>query len=433
MKTRFAIRPIAAAICAMTLLPLTAAATDGYFAHGYGMRAKGMGGTSYALGLDAFGGANNPAGMAFAGTRVDVGIDWFSPQRSAERSGAAPGLNGSADSDSTNFFIPEFGYNHMLKPDLALGVTVYGNGGMNTDYPGNQLNCGMGPNTANLLCGAGKLGVDLSQLMVAPTLAWQFTPKQAIGIAPIFAYQRFSVEGLQAFDNAPGFPPFTSAPGYVTNNGYDTSTGWGVRIGYQGEFDGFRLGAVYSSKMSMGNFDKYKGLFAEQGGFDIPASYGLGAAYTGLPNWIFAFDWVYIDYSGVASINNPAMTGAPLGANNGPGFGWESVNVFKFGVEYQLDAAWTLRGGYNYTDDPINSANVTFNIIAPGVIQHHITLGFSYNMPDKSSITVAYMHGFDNSVTGPSLFNAVLGPGAGGNETISMYQNSLGIAWGKQF
>jgi long-chain fatty acid transport protein len=433
MKTRFAIRPIAAAICALTMLPLTAAATDGYFAHGYGMRAKGMGGTSYALGLDAFGGANNPAGMAFVGTRVDVGIDWFSPQRSAERSGAAPGLNGSADSDSTNFFIPEFGYNHLLKPDLALGVTVYGNGGMNTDYPGNQLNCGIGPNTANLLCGAGKLGVDLSQLMVAPTLAWQFTPKQAIGIAPIFAYQRFSVEGLQAFDNAPGFPPFTSAPGYVTNNGYDTSTGWGVRIGYQGEFDGFRLGAVYSSKMAMGNFDKYKGLFAEQGGFDIPASYGLGAAYTGLPNWIFAFDWVYIDYSGVASIHNPAMTGAPLGANNGPGFGWESVNVFKFGVEYQLDAAWTLRGGYNYTDDPINSANVTFNIIAPGVIQNHITLGLSYNMPDKSSITVAYMHAFDNSVTGPSLFNAVLGPGAGGNETISMYQNSLGIAWGKRF
>ena len=136
--------------------------------------------------------------------------------------------------------------------------------------------------------------------MVAPTLAWQFAPKQAIGIAPIFAYQRFSAEGLQAFDNAPGFPPFTSAPGYVTNNGYDTSTGWGVRIGYQGEFDGFRLGAVYSSKMSMGNFDNYKGLFAEQGGFDIPASYGLGAAYTGLPNWTFAFDWVYIDYSGVA-------------------------------------------------------------------------------------------------------------------------------------
>jgi hypothetical protein len=43
------------------------------------------------------------------------------------------------------------------------------------------------------------------------------------------------------------------------------------------------------------------------------------------------------------------------------------------------------------------------------------------------------MHAFDNDVTGSSLFNALFGPGAGGNEKISMYQNSLGIAWGKQF
>lgn len=433
MRASFAVRPIAAALCAAAMLPLPALATDGYFAHGYGMRAKGMGGASYGLGLDAFGGANNPAGMAFAGTRVDVGIDWFSPQRSAERTGAAPGLNGSVDSGSTSFLIPEFGFNYVLRPDLALGVTVYGNGGMNTDYRGGQLNCGMGPNTANMLCGIPSLGVDLSQLMIAPTLAWQFAPKQAVGIAPILAFQRFSVEGLQAFDNAPGFPPFTSAPGYVTNKGYDTSSGFGFRIGYQGEFDGFRLGAVYSSKVSMGEFDEYKGLFADQGGFDIPASYGLGVAYTGMKDWTFAFDWVYIDYSGVPSVGNPSMNGKPLGVSGGPGFGWDSVNVFKFGVEYQLDPAWTLRAGYNYSQNPIGAADVTFNILAPGVVQHHLTLGFSYNLPDKSSVTVAYMHAFENSVTGSSLFNSVLGPGAGGTEKITMYENSLGIAWGKRF
>lgn len=27
----------------------------------------------------------------------------------------------------------------MLNPDLSLGITVYGNGGMNTDYPGGQI------------------------------------------------------------------------------------------------------------------------------------------------------------------------------------------------------------------------------------------------------------------------------------------------------
>jgi long-chain fatty acid transport protein len=429
MSGKFAARPLLAALCAAGLMPLPALATDGYFAHGYGMRAKGMAGASYALALDSFGGANNPASMVFAGARLDVGIDWFSPQRDAERTGGAPGLNGSASSDSTNFFIPEFGYNAMLRPDLSLGVSVYGNGGMNTDYPGGQLNCGMGPGTANLLCGAGRLGVDLSQLIIAPTVAWKFAPTHSVGFAPLFAYQRFSAEGLQAFDN----PFFSSAPGFVTNNGYDSSTGWGFRIGYQGQFDDFRVGAVYSSKMDMGKFDDYKGLFAEQGGFDIPASYGLGFAYVGLKDWTFAFDWERIDYGDVPSIANPSSNQAQFGANNGPGFGWQTIDVFKFGVEYRLDPSWTLRAGYNRSDNPITSADVTPNIIAPGVVQDHLTLGFTYTMADKSTITVAYMHAFENSVSGSSFFNAVLGPGAGGNEKISMYENSLGIAWGKQF
>ncbi len=87
MKGSFMLRPIAAAICAAALLPLTAAATDGYFSHGYGMRAKGMGGASYGLALDSMGGANNPASMAFVGTRLDVGHRLVQP--TAQRRAAA--------------------------------------------------------------------------------------------------------------------------------------------------------------------------------------------------------------------------------------------------------------------------------------------------------------------------------------------------------
>jgi hypothetical protein len=36
-------------------------------------------------------------------------------------------------------------------------------------------------------------------------------------------------------------------------------------------------------------------------------------------------------------------------------------------------------------------------------------------------------------VTGSSLFNAVLGPGAGGSEKIGMKQSSIGIAWSRKF
>ena len=59
---------LASALLAVFAIPSVALATDGYFPHGYGMKAKGMGGASVAMADDSFGGANNPASMVFAGT-----------------------------------------------------------------------------------------------------------------------------------------------------------------------------------------------------------------------------------------------------------------------------------------------------------------------------------------------------------------------------
>jgi long-chain fatty acid transport protein len=443
-----------AAFAALTL-PLAAQATDGYFSHGYGMKSKGMGGASTAVaGQDAFGGANNPALMAFAGNRFEVGIDLFSPWREASRTGgAAFGLDGSATSDSNYFGIPEVAFNYMVRPNLALGVTVYGNGGMNTDYPGGQLPspgaCGpaTGPGTGfnpapgpyNLLCGNGSLGVDLSQLIIAPTLAWQFVPNHSIGISPLFAYQRFSAEGIQAFAG------FSSDPANLSNRGHDSSTGWGARFGYYGQITPqIAVGAAYATKMSMDEFGNYKGLFAEQGGFDIPSNWSLGVALRPAPKWLIALDYGKINYSDVKSVGNPSrnILGCPavggtnsancLGGSDGAGFGWRDVDVFRLGAQYELDANWTVRGGYNYSSNPIKSEDVTFNILAPGVVQHHLTAGATYAWQNRHEVTGAFMYAFNNDVTGPSLFNNFV-PGLNAEEKIEMYQWSLGVQYSYKF
>lgn len=437
-------RHVAAA--AALAVPLAVQATDGYFTHGYGMKAKGMGGASVAVaGQDAFGGANNPATMAFASNRVEAGLDLFSPWRKASRSGGALfGLDGSADSDSNYFGVPEAAFNYMVRPDLALGVTVYANGGMNTDYPSGQLPspgmCGV-TGTFNLLCGTTALGVNLSQLIIAPTLAWQFVPNHSLGVSPLWAYQEFEAYGLQLFDN----PGLSTSAGNVTNRGKDSSTGWGARFGYYGQFTPqFAVGAAYATKMSMDEFGKYKGLFAEQGGFDIPSHWALGVAIRPTPQWLIALDYERINYSDVKSVNNPsrlilncpALGGSNpancLGGGDGAGFGWESVNVFKLGVQYALNANWTLRGGYNYTDNPIGSQDVTFNILAPGVVQHHLTLGATYAWQSRHELTGAFMYAFNNDVTGPSLFNSLV-PGLNAQEKIEMYQWSLGVQYSYKF
>lgn len=400
------------ALMALAGLATGAQATNGYFSHGYGIKAKGMAGASTASSDNAFGGANNPASMAFAGNRLDLGVDLFSPRREVSRSGSF-GLDGSADSKSNYFLIPEVGYNHMLNPNLALGVTVYGNGGMNTNYTGGQINCGFGP--ANLLCGSGNLGVDLMQLIVAPTAAFKVAPNHSIGISPLLGYQRFKAEGLQAFGVA-------NASG--GNLGYDDSFGYGLRVGYLGKITpNVSIGAAYASKMKFDEFGKYAGLFAEQGGFDIPSNYNVGVAWQVAPAFKLAMDYQRINFSSVNSVGNAANSPGAFGADNGPGFGWEDVKVWKLGMEYKYSPNMTFRAGLSRANSPIEGSEATINILAPAVIENHATLGFTHTMASGNELSVAYMHAFKNDVEGPSSL------GAGGTDKIKMYQNSLGIQY----
>jgi long-chain fatty acid transport protein len=413
---------------ASALLSSAAWATDGYFPHGYGMKALGMGGASVAMTDNAFAGANNPATAAFSGNRYELGVNLFMPDRGASRTGAQgiyAGMNGDADSGSRNFLIPEFGYNRQISPEMAVGLTVYGNGGMNTDYSATGFNCG--PNATNMLCGSTKLGVNLMQLIVAPTLAYKLSEVSAIGVSPLLVYQQFSASGLQAFA---GNSAWTGQATYSTNttdNGNDSSTGLGVRLGYTTALsDRVRVGASYSPKTNMSKFKKYSQLFADGGDFDIPENYALGGTLQVTSNLLMAMDYQRINYSKVKAVGNSMMQGGALGASNGPGFGWSDVDVIKLGVEWKYNSKLTLRGGYNHTNNPVSGANVTFNIIAPGVIKEHYTVGGTYALDGTSELTLAYMYAPKNTVTGTSALSQT-------PETIRMSQQSLGVQYGWKF
>jgi long-chain fatty acid transport protein len=440
-----------AALAALTV-PLAAQATDGYFSHGWGMKAKGRAGIAIAMTDDAYGGVNNPGTMVWAGRRFDVGLDWFSPEREASRTGTSAfgpfSIDGSAQSGSTSFFVPEFAYNHPLSSTLSLGISVIGQGGMNTDYPGGQLPAGGAcagfnptPGPYNLLCGNGDLGVDLAQLVIAPTLSWKFHPQHSVGVAPLIGYQRFKADGLQAFDN----PMFSASPGNVTNRGHDDAWGWGVRIGYYGQITPqVGIGATYASKIYMSEFDKYKGLFAENGDFDVPENFGVGVAFRPIPSLLIGVDYKRINYNDVPSVGNPSanILGAAagnaanrLGGPAGAGFGWQNVDVWKIGIDYQWSQALTLRAGYGHSDNPIRPQDVTFNILAPGVVQDHLTLGLTYAFGKQHEITAEYMHAFEESVSGQSLFVPLSGGlfPANTTETVKLYENSFGMAYSYKF
>src|SRR5450631_2652678 len=165
-------------------------ATNGYMPIGYGQQNEAMGGASIALPLDSIAAANNPAGMVMVGDRMDVGLILFRPNRNTDVAGnclnqaCTASLNGSYDGNGrSNFLIPSFGYNKMISADTSFGVSVFGNGGMNTQYNTNPLT-NLGAN--------GNLGINLSQLFIAPTWSMKVNHTNAVGVALNLAYQMFS-------------------------------------------------------------------------------------------------------------------------------------------------------------------------------------------------------------------------------------------------
>ncbi len=381
-------------LAALLLLSFTgfASATNGYFTHGYSIKNKGLAGAGVALPLDALSPSMNPGTMVYVGTRLDVGLTVFNPNRQYTVQGARStdfGLTrGTVESGSEWFVIPALGFNKMLNERMSLGVSLFGNGGMNTDYD------------EKTFFASSPTGVDLMQLFLAPTFAIKLHPKHAVGVSPILAYQSFEAQGLGAFGE------LSSDSSHLTNNGHDDSFGYGVRVGYLGEvLPDLFIGASYQTKIFMSEFDDYRGLFAEQGDFDIPSNWTVGVAYRATPALTVLADVQTIYYSEVDSIGNPLLNNlfsSRLGSDTGAGFGWDDMTVFKLGVQWQSSEEWIWRGGFSYGEQPIPSSEVLFNILAPGVIEYHATLGVTKRIGSNHELDFAVMRGFPKEIEGPN-------------------------------
>jgi len=414
---------LVSALIAGGLLSPLAYATDGYFATGYGVKAVGMGGVGIALPQDALAAATNPAGMVVVGDRIDFGVEYFVPKRSAQLVGNAfnptnPTFDGNG-MGKDSFLIPNFGYNKMISSDTSLGIAIYGNGGMNASYT-TPINL-FGNGTFNA-------SMDMAQLFIAPTWSMKLNPTNEVGVSLNLAYQTFALTGAE------NFAPASSAPTRLTDNGHDHSTGYGLRLGWLGQVtDNVTLGATYQTKTKMSKFNNYSGLFANGGEFDIPANYGIGVAVKTSPTLTVAADIERIEFAGVSSVGNPMSLPPPLfGSPGAAGFGWKNQTVFKLGVSYKYQPNLTLRAGINHGTATIPSTQTLFNIFAPATVQDNLALGATWTLADKSEISVAYSHGFKKTINGTNSIPPGLPPGGfgGGNANLSLYEDTLAISYG---
>ncbi|MGM0766574.1 MAG: OmpP1/FadL family transporter [Pseudomonadota bacterium] len=399
-----------------SVISTPANATNGYFKHGYGTISSGMAGATTAFSQDSIAAASNPAGMAFIGNRTDAGVELFSPRRKYTVDGGTatppPGTfylaPGTRKSRNNLFTIPHLGANRQLNRDHSLGVSVFANGGLNTEY--GSANGGT--------FGSGTAGVNLEQLFIAPTWSWKFSDNQAIGLSPVIAYQRFEAKGLS------NFSPFSSNPDALSNRGTDEAWGYGFQIGWQGEVtENLRAGVSWRTILEMEEFEKYEGLFAEQGDFDIPQMFSAGLAWSGIQDHWLAIDVQHIRYSEINSVGNPFQPNvqtARLGDDDGAGFGWEDMTIVKLGWQWQQNASQTWRAGISYGSQPIPDEEVLFSILAPAVPEWHFTGGFTHSFSNDLEVSGMAFYAPGKSVKGDNP----LGPG----QSIELRMHQIGMS-----
>jgi len=379
-----------------TIIP-NATASNGLFALGYGAKQSGIAGSGVAFPQDALIASINPAGVVFVGEQNNISLQFFSPHRSYDVDGAnytaIPFPGKKVESDSEIFFIPSLGFSRTISPVASVGLAIYGNGGMNTDYASHDTPFGMGT------FGADHTGVNYAQIFTNLNYSRKFADgKASWGVGAILNYSYLRMDGLTSF------APYSSDGANLSDNGYDYAFGFGLRLGVLAEVTpGVRLAASYQTKIK-NTFDDYAGLFTHGGEFDIPANAQIGLA-ADIGQGVFTADIQQIQYSQSDAIGNTShslLSGGKLG--DSVGFGWDDMTIYKLGYTWSGAEDWTWRIGASYGKQPIPSDEVTFSIVASGTIEQHYTAGFTKLLDNGNSIDVAFMYAPEKCVSGPSLF-----------------------------
>ena len=227
----------------------------------------------------------------------------------------------------------------------------------------------------------------------------------------------------------------------LTNNGHDTAVGYGVSAGIWAGTDKMSFGLAYQSKVDMAEFSKYSDLYAQQGDFDIPSTLKVGLSFKTSDSVTLNFDVEQIGYSEVDSVGNPIMnlltgcftanpqvapeTSGCLGGPNGAGFGWDDMTVYKVGVSMKSSDANTWRFGYSYGEQPIPSSEMLFNILAPGVMEQHFTVGWTGVRSNGNIMSLSFMYAPESTVSGASTFDPF--------QTIELKMSQLDLEFAYRF
>lgn len=399
---------LSAALLAVLLL-VAPANGQGLIAPSAGPINSAMAGASTAAPVDFGSSYWNPANIsALEDQEFLLGTALTLPSihlQSALAAGAIGGLfpltnrYGEARSDGGVLANLATGVAFRLSDDspVTFGIGIFGYAGGGVNLPGSTGTPILSPRQSPDYFGVGPIYSNMALLALNPTVAVRLSDRLSVGAGPVITSGTVSLSpaffapGPKDGSGLPTFPAATNARPFW---------GAGFQVGVLYELnERWNLGFSYKSPIWQERWDfnaTYPNLAERRIGIQaqLPAIYSWGVAYKGLPKTLIDVDLRYFDYANTQLFGQPVVDG---------GLGWRSVFAVATGIQYEATDRLTLRGGYLFNTNPIPSPATLFNVQTPGIITNTLSLGASFQVNDDVTLSLAWMHGFRNSIDGSIL------------------------------
>ena len=310
-------------------------------------RAVGMAGAFAAQANNPSAVYFNPAGIVqLEGTQLSTGFSLISP--SATFTNAATGLN--TDLESTTFFIPNFFITHKLNDKCSIGLGAFSNFGLGTDWPDNWA--------GRYFVGGTKAEVET--LSLNPVIA--FRPIERLSLSVGFIAQYLDINLENKLSAAPVPIPDGSLK-LEKNKDWDHGYNLGLLFWITDEL---RFGASYRSRIqhkiddgdvTISGFtaplNALNDTTTASANLELPAVAYFALAWTRGP-WTLEFDYHWTEWSSYDKLRvdfaTPVLGGKTFTESDKL---WDDVAAYRFGVEYQINELFDVRGGVIFDESPI--------------------------------------------------------------------------------
>jgi long-chain fatty acid transport protein len=409
---------------------------------------NGMAGAATGCPIDAAGAIHwNPASISgLPASEMTFGMALILPSTELSSSAAAGSfgaagppfaVSGADRSEAGVVPVPNMAFVHKDADSCwTWGLGLIGIGGSSVNYSSSPMltpssNVILTPQPPNGY-GLGRLCANVEVFQIVPTVAYELSEHLSIGFAPTVSMAKLYASPLflGPRDNSNHDLYSTWSPGVGTR--YTWGGGFQVGMYYTTDND-WHYGLSVKSPQWMEPF-RYKSENELGGPRDIsfnlnyPTIVSLGASYSGFENWVLACDVRYFDYANTTGFRHVGF-GPDFALN---GLSWNSVTSVAFGAQRRMSERFYLRGGYCFNENPIDSAAAQYNVASPLIIQHTLHMGASYMFAQNWMATLAYVHGFENSVSGP-LHGPTGGNLAGTSVTSKVAADEISLGITKRF